>query len=155
MKNNYLTVIGNKSTIALNFNIEKKSPKILGCFSLYLNGQIVGDLENKDTFLLAVYKQLKNVLIKQIDFLELSGLNNRKKLDLILSGSGRYDSTILSLGESFDDYIIRVIRLEDELQFFYLKFTDFDNLILDNSKSVTVKINYYIDIVENFGRQLV
>lgn len=155
MKNsNNVSEIGDKSLIEINYRIEKFSPNILGCFYLYLAGEIVGDFENNDTYLIAVYKQLKSILIRKIEFGELNSLDDRGKIKVILSNNSRYDSTILSLSEYFDDYLIRVVRMENDFQFFYFKFQDFEELNFEDVKTIRVPVNYYIDIVKKFGDKL-
>jgi hypothetical protein len=106
-------IIGDKNSFAIKFEVLNS---IYGKIVVYVNGFEIGYYDEE--------VNLKTVLFQISRLLEFKDLQefNSSKLNIVktfnkLNNSidEKYDATILSLGESFDDFEIRALKVDEKI----------------------------------------
>ena len=140
-------IVGNKLIFAFEFeliDIQKHTGNIV----IWMNNKPIG-FKKEEISLSGIIFQIKNKIKCDIRFPELKNLNihelNRFFLD---SKNFKLDYTLLSLGESFDDFLIRCFIIEDSIYFFSKMFSDF---IYEYEKP-DFSINYLKISLEDFKK---
>ncbi|QDH80581.1 hypothetical protein FKX85_16650 [Echinicola soli] len=115
-------ILGSKNRIAIEFSFKDiiQSNGSYGNIRLYIDNKALGyydDYVNLNAF----SHQLKRLVAnKDVDFDEFKGMSSEDVfLEIINSDDIRYDKTILSLGESFDDFDIRYIKSKGDVLLFW------------------------------------
>ncbi|MEP4095754.1 hypothetical protein [Reichenbachiella sp.] len=115
-------IIGSKEIIAIEFNLVETNTteRKYGNVSLYLDNRSLGyydDPISLDAFNL----QLKRLINNQDAFFdEFKDMSHDAIFEEISKNDDvKFDSTLFSLGESFDDFDIRYIKIDDEVRFLW------------------------------------
>lgn len=103
-----------------NFGIQVENPELnLSEVCLWLNGMEIGSYREQE-YLKFIYNQLNRVLSSKFNKLEDINFENLSIDYLIKNEDSFLSQNILSLGSSFDDFLIRVV-LNDEFIYVFWK----------------------------------
>lgn len=115
-------IVGKKETFGLKFElIETNTPaRNYGHIILFLENKIIG-YYGEPISLDAVNYQFERIISNQNVFFEPLIRVSKEKLYSILVNEQdiKYDSCLLSLGESFDDFDLKYIKSNNEVRFIW------------------------------------
>lgn len=152
------TIVGHKSEFAIEYRLNKISPYIMGNVCIWLDGKCIGYL--LEEVVLSIFQTAINQLENKLNQLENPKFNNISFLEIfemISSGKIENGKHFLSLGESFDDFIIYVYRIDDKLNFIWKlcdePFYSYPNYNKEiNYKSISIE--GFLECVEKFNKKL-
>lgn len=147
-------LIGNKSNFAIEYNILRYKPYLMGNFAIWLGNTYIGYFE-EEVMLSSIQHSLQQLhnRLSELDNNSFEGKDITEIHNLIYSGridNGKY---LLSLGESFDDFSLFVFKRKDSVNFVWKlhKDTFFDYPDYDtNINHKAVKIADFVSVVNSF-----
>ena len=151
-------LIGEKDKFAIEYDLTKSEPYIMGNMCVWVNNDYIGYFNEE--IIISTAQYALNHLLQRLTQLENPLFNNQSQKEIyeILSSdeidNGQY---ILTMGESFDDFIVYVIRKGNDMLFMwqlcdmpFYNYTNYDK----NLKYKSISIDYFIKCIREFNRQL-
>ncbi|QCK14193.1 Imm42 family immunity protein [Mangrovivirga cuniculi] len=148
-------VIGNPNSFAIKSEVTKNTNFTFGKVELILDNFKIGYYDEEviiGSFIHQLNK-LKFLPVLQLKFEnDLEGLINK----VYQNEDGEYDYTMLSLTESFDDFLIRAFRVEDEICIIWQLYEDpFHNYPNQGEMSKLhlkkVKLDEFLNFIDEFS----
>lgn len=113
-------LLGSKETIGLEFSLEKTNipNRNYGYINLYLNNMALGyysDLINLDAFNYQLSRiiETQDVFFEEFDNMSFESIFQK----IIGSDDEKFDKSLLSFGESFDDFDIMYFKIKEDVRF--------------------------------------
>jgi hypothetical protein len=119
-------IIGDKEIFAIDYSVTNFKSPIIGNVQIWINNIPIGYF-NDEVYLHYILTSLKNILEKDVKVnFDLAQKSDEKIFNILLQKSVAeedkviiYDKFIVQFGESFDDFIIRVINIGGGYKFLW------------------------------------
>ena len=155
-----MIISGDKKLFGIQFEKTKSTKKVVyGYISLFVNNQEIGYF-HEEVSLSAVEHQLQRLLDINMDYMsEFDSLTDEGAFEkLVSSYDEKYDNSILSLAESFDDFEIRFIKGSDQLRLLWRlgeeTYFDYQKNINHEIKGSRIKLEFLKEVVYDFSRHI-
>lgn len=156
-----MKVVGDKASFAIEYQVNKTKPYLLGHICIWLNNNFIG-YPPEEVMLDCSLGSLIELISKdrQIRLLQanLPTLPDEKLFELLVNDDGDIkDNSMFNIDESTDDFIIHVYRSEDRLKFLWQLCSepcrDIENYP-SGLLSADIEIDHLERVINEFDREI-
>ncbi len=142
-----MSIIGDKSSFAIEFDIEAISPYVMGYIRMWIRNNHIGDITDKvmlDCSLGSFYVLVSDDHQKNLLSLNFPDLSNKDLLYFIQNDidEDKHDLMLFNIDESTDNFLIYVFRKGESINFLWKSYDNEEEILLSSCS-----FNYFKQIV--------